>query len=81
MTIRRKNNSISYELEATLQNEIKYFNGINNLEQLASVINSNFFSNLPVVSRAMLSNWIYYPERPRRSFGDCFKINKVKASL
>jgi len=76
---RRKNNSFCYELTATDPTTGKQskFVDINNLNELSNTININFFNSFPVVSRAMVNNWVYYPTKGRRSFGDYFKINKV----
>jgi len=80
MVSRKRNNEFAYRLEAImpLTNECKKFLDINTLEDLSATINVNFFNGFPVVSRAMVNNWIYYPDRPRRMFGDAFKINRVK---
>jgi len=80
MVARRRRDNVCYELEATnpTSNEIKKFFDINNLEELSAIINVNFFNGFPVVSRAMVNNWIHYPDRPRRQFGDYFKIAKVR---
>lgn len=80
MPNQRRHKDTCYIVEATLPHngETKTFHDIPNLEVLSNTINVNFFNGFPVVSRAMINNWLYYPDRPRRMFGDYFKINRVK---
>jgi len=74
---RRRNNTISYELQVVRVNEeIDYHYDIDNLERLSALINVNYFSGFPVVSRNMVSNWIHYPDKPRREFGERFIISR-----
>ncbi len=81
ITQRRRNNTISYELQVVKPNdEIEYHYDIDNLERLSAIINVNYFSGFRVVSRNMVSNWIHYPDRPRREFGERFIISKYDNS-
>jgi len=77
---RRKNNKYCYELTASspTSNDQKKFYDINNLNHLCDVINANFFNSYPVVSRAMVNNWVFYPEKPRRICFNYFKIAKIE---
>ena len=74
---RCRNNNIFYSIEVDMPlGETKFFNKINNLQQVATTINKNFFNCFDVVSRAMVNNWLYYQDQPRRAFANNFKIAK-----
>ena len=75
---RRRDNNVGYELDVlTPEKKIDYYTDIHNLERLSALINVNYFSGFNVVSRNMVNNWIYYPDKPRREFGDRFTIRKI----
>lgn len=74
---RRRNNNTCYNLIVkTPLNEEDEFLNLNNLQEIATTLNENYFSGLKVVSRTMISNWIHYPDKPRRNFANAFTILK-----
>tara|TARA_R110002153_G_scaffold139065_5_gene289712 strand:- start:120 stop:371 length:252 start_codon:yes stop_codon:yes gene_type:complete len=73
----RRNNSISYTIEvSTPTGDMIYVDNIPNLNEVAMNINKKFFNSFDVVSRAMVNNWLYYPQQPRRAFANNFNIRK-----
>ena len=79
--MRSRNNNIFYSIEVDCPNgDNQFFHKITNLKQVADVINKKFFNSFDVVSRAMVNNWLYYPDQPRRAFANNFKIAKYNAN-
>tara|TARA_Y100000593_G_C4271778_1_gene317755 strand:- start:188 stop:430 length:243 start_codon:yes stop_codon:yes gene_type:complete len=76
---RQRNNKIAYSIEVdTPDGEFKKFDNIPNLDMVAHTINKAFFNNFEVVSRPMVSNWLYYPQTPRRNYATNFNIVKYQ---
>ena len=74
---RQRHKNISYAVEVNTPNgEMIYIDGLNTLDEIAVNINKTFFNGFGVVSRAMVNNWVYYPNQPRRSFATNFNIQK-----
>ena len=74
---RRRNNDTQYQLcVRTPMGENKQFI-YDNLNDMASGLNRNFFSSFPVVTDTMISNWIHYPQKSRRQFAQAFDITKI----
>jgi len=75
--VRQRNNTIKYAVEIDTPNgEFKRIDGIKNLGDIANKLNVMYFDGFEVVSRPMVSNWLYYPDRCRRSFAERFNIIK-----
>ena len=75
--VRQRNNTIKYAVEIDTPNgEFKRIEGIKNLGDIANKLNVMYFDGFEVVSRPMVSNWLYYPDRCRRSFAERFNIIK-----
>ena len=76
--MRRRNNQFCYDLEVSIPFNMDndFYTDINNLEDIACIINREYFSGLTVISRAMINNWIYYPHRNRKNYANCFRIIK-----
>ena len=78
----RRNNNVSYSLEVMTPNgRTIQINNLNTLDKIATKINCNFFNSFDVVSRAMVNNWLFYPNQPRRSFANNFTIKKIKLNV
>ena len=76
---RQRNNNIQYAIEVdTPKGECMRFEGICNLDRVAKTLNVNLFNGFEVVSRAMVSNWFYYPDQPRRNFASNISITKYE---
>jgi len=76
--MRQRNNNISYLVEVnTPVGEIEHIEDIKNLEDIALYINTTYFNGFEVVSRAMVSNWLYLPDNKRRSFAQRFNIKRI----
>ena len=74
---RQRDNTIKYAVEVDAPNgTLTRFDGINNLNDIAKKLNVMYFDGFEVVSRPMVSNWLYYPDRCRRSFANRFNITK-----
>jgi hypothetical protein len=75
---RNRNNNIHYTLKVNdMYGEYHEYERINNLQTIADTINANYFSCFPVVSRAMVSNWVYKPDTLKRPAFNRFIIDKV----
>lgn len=75
--MRSRNNNIKYCLEVNdMTGEKQLFSGIDNLACIADIINGYYFSDFPVISRAMVSNWFYKPDSLKRPAFDRFVITK-----
>ena len=78
-TQRRRNNTIAYALEVDMPNgEFYRFDDMDNLDVIAHTINVKFFNGFSVVSRAMVNNWLYKPNPPRKSYAEAFNILKYE---
>jgi len=76
--MRQRHSNETYSLSVkTPQGKMIEFKDLYNLEHIANTINMTFFSGFDVVSRPMVSNWLYYPERSRRLFATNFDIRKI----
>ena len=74
---RRRHNNASYELEVRLgSDKISFFYNLDTLQDIADTLNSEYFSGFKVVTRTMISNWIHYPNKPRRDFANAFHIER-----
>lgn len=60
---------------------IEEWEDINNLQEIANIINREYFNDFPVVSRAMVNNWVYKPKSIRRDYALRFKINKLPSPI
>ena len=79
MSLGRRNNNIFYSVECDTPNgEFIKIDDIDNLAQIAIMINIKFFNSFEVVSRSMVSNWLYYPDTPRKRYAMDFKIYKYE---
>ena len=77
---RQRNNSYLYSIAVDTPNgECIVINDIKNLQSVATTINDRFFNSFDVVSRAMVNNWLYQPDTPRRQFATNFDISRVCA--
>ena len=75
---RRRNHNIYFNIEVNshLGNEtIEY---IDNLQQVTDILNNKYFNGFNVITRTMVSNWIHYPDKPRRDYANAFNIIRVK---
>ena len=78
-TTRRRNNNLVYNISInTPEGPIEEFEYINNLQEIANILNNNYFSGFEIITRTMVSNWIHYPDKPRREYANAFTINKSK---
>ncbi len=72
---RRRQNDTTYTIKITTPHgsvdEIEY---LDNLKEIANILNNKYFSGFEVVTRSMISNWIHYPDKPRRDYADAFDI-------
>ncbi len=79
--MRQRNNQYTYEVEvSTPLGEIETLTDMKNLEDIALYINTAYFNGFEVVSRSMVSNWIYMPNKSKRQFANRFNIKKVDNS-
>lgn len=82
MSLGRRNNNIFYSVECDTPNgKFVKIDEINNLAQIAIMINKRFFNSFEVVSRSMVSNWLYYPDTPRKRYAMDFKIYKYERDV
>ncbi len=78
--MRQRNNEYLYELSVNLPvGGVEYKSNIQNLQDIADYINTAYFNGFEVVSRSMVSNWIYAPDNTRRAFAHRFNIKRVKS--
>lgn len=78
-TQRRRNNTYAYALEVDMPNgDFIRLDQIDNLDKIAHTINVKFFNGFAVVSRAMVNNWLYQPNTPRKSYAEAFNITKYE---
>ena len=64
--MRRRDNNYTYQLWVENPNgESELFADINTLTEIVDIINQEYFSGFAVITRNMVSNWIYYPARNR----------------
>ena len=76
--VRRRHNDISYTVQTTTPSgEVIVKNDLDTLDEIANYINNFFFMDFPVVSRSMINNWV--DNKPRRSFGEGFKITRTQS--
>jgi len=75
---RQRNNSYLYTISVdTPKGDTIFITDIKNLQSVATTINDRFFNSFEVVSRAMVNNWLYQPNTPRRQFANNFDISRV----
>tara|TARA_R110000787_G_scaffold98055_2_gene201997 strand:+ start:29 stop:292 length:264 start_codon:yes stop_codon:yes gene_type:complete len=79
--MRQRNNNISYTLTIqTPYGVIENKDGLKNINDIALWINTAYFNGFEVVSRAMVSNWIYMPDKSKREFAQRFQIKRTEVS-
>jgi len=79
--MRQRNNEFLYELSVNLPvGGVEHKSNIQNLQDIADYINTAYFNGFEVVSRSMVSNWIYAPDNQRRAFANRFNIKRIKTS-
>ena len=72
---RRRHTDTNYSLTTTMPSGVVVIkDNLDTLEDIAKYINVEFFSDFPVVSRAMVNNWLFYEKR--RKFGNRFNITR-----
>ena len=75
--MRQRNNKISYSITIqTPLGDIETQDGLKNIEDIALWINTAYFNGFEVVSRSMVSNWIYMPDKSKRNFAHRFNIER-----
>ena len=73
---RRRNNNASYQLQVSLGSNKHFFSNLDTLQEIAETLNTQYFSGFKVITRTMISNWIHYPNKPRRDFANAFHIER-----
>ena len=74
---RRRHADYNYSITTTTPGgSIIIKNNLDSFEDIANYINREFFSDFPVVSRAMVNNWVFY-DKKRRAFGTGFNITRI----
>jgi len=73
---RRRNNNASYHLKVQLGSNNHFFSNLDTLQEIAETLNNEYFSGFKVITRTMISNWIHYPNKPRRDFANAFHIER-----
>lgn len=75
--MRQRNNKISYELTIqTPYGVVESQDGFKNIEEIAIWINTAYFNGFEVITRSMVSNWIYMPNKHKREYAQRFNIKK-----
>ena len=79
---RRHHRQEVYNLEVDCPNGIiDCWDNLNNLQEIANLINTEYFNDFPVVSRAMVNNWVFKPKEFRRQYANRFKIKKLPSPI
>ena len=73
---RRRNNNASYQLKVMIGSQPIFFTNLDTLQEIAETLNTEYFSGFKVITRTMISNWIHYPEKPRRDYANAFHIER-----
>jgi len=79
---RRRHADTYYQIIIDLPSGQKeQFEYIDNLQAVANILNNKYFNKFEVVTRTMVSNWVHYPDKPRREYANSFRINRINKAM
>jgi len=76
--MRQRHHNILYDVKVEFNDNNFLLADFKTLKDIAVKLNEKLFSGFPVVSRSMVSNWLYYPTRQRSNIGQYIEIIKIE---